>query len=42
MILTCAKIQKKMLMSGEVGALKVIFGTKNYTTIRQAHFLNIK
>ena len=29
-------------MSGEVGALKVIFGTKNHMIIRHAHFVNIK
>ena len=41
--LTCAKIQRKLLMFGEVGAPESFFGgAKNYMTIRPAHFMNIK
>ena len=36
MILTCTKIQRKVLIIGEVGA------PKNCMTIRPAHFVNIK
>ena len=42
MILTCAKIQRKILMFGEVGARKVLSGTENYMNIRPAHFVTIR
>ena len=34
MILTCAKIQRKLLMFVEVGATESFFGTKSYMSIR--------
>ena len=42
MILTCARIQRKILMFGEVGVPESSFWTKNYMTIRQVHFVNIE
>ena len=44
MILTCAKIQKKILIFGEVGSPKSSFGGyKNYMNIiRPMHFVNIR
>ena len=44
MISTCGKIQKKILMFGEVGSPEISFGGyKNYMKIiRPAHFVNIR
>ena len=42
MILTCAKIQRNMLMFGEIGAPESFFATENYINIRPAHFEKIR
>ena len=42
MILTCAKIETKILMFGEVGAPESFFGIVNYMTLRPAHFVSIR
>ena len=42
MILTCAKIQRKVLIFGAVGALESSFLGLKLHDYRSAHFVNIK
>ena len=42
LFLTCAKIQRKVLMFEEVGATESIFWDSELHDIRPEHFVNIK